>query len=108
MWFCTNCGTEFDEPKYEYEVVGEYHGSPARELLMTCPLCKATDITEDYGYCTECGEPCTGELCENCTRGWAKAIAAFAGSVDGLDTLEDMIADHRTLIQLYIADNTPE
>lgn len=53
MFYCKNCGLEFEKPKRHYET----HGlcSP-HELIYICPTCKSTNIYEKLlTHCKHCG-----------------------------------------------------
>lgn len=55
MFYCFDCGAEFEEPATKYEDHGEYWGAPAREAFGACPVCGSTDY-DAMRRCDRCGE----------------------------------------------------
>ena len=55
MFYCFDCGAEFEEPATQYENQGEFWGAPAWEAFGACPECGSTEIDE-MRRCQRCGE----------------------------------------------------
>ena len=55
MFYCNDCGAEFEEPATQYENQGEFWGAPAWEAFGACPCCGSTDYDE-MRRCERCGE----------------------------------------------------
>lgn len=76
MYYCQNCGTEFERPDRRREAVGEYMGRTAYQDFDACPSCGSEEIDE-MKKCEICGEhvpkhkmaSCvTRDVCEDCCR----------------------------------------
>ncbi len=39
MYYCEDCGAEFENPASYEETIGEFWGFPARETFYVCPEC---------------------------------------------------------------------
>ncbi len=57
MFFCCDCQREFtdDSAIMKYER-GEAWGVPYASILMCCPYCGSSEITDDYCHCNRCGK----------------------------------------------------
>mgnify|MGYP003294998043 CR=1 FL=1 len=54
VFFCTNCGNEFNSPETLYE--NHELNTPPYEAIYVCPRCKSTDYQNaKYRYCHCCG-----------------------------------------------------
>ncbi len=54
MYYCKNCGNEFEEPQKTYEV--HHFGNPPFELYYVCPKCKSGNFYErSLTHCRCCG-----------------------------------------------------
>lgn len=69
MYYCSECGEIFDEPKRAKDGRGEYWGAPCYEVYGVCPECGSDEIGEAR-RCQACGEWISGddEFCENCMK----------------------------------------
>lgn len=84
MYYCQNCGAEFERPARCREAVGEYMGRTAYEDFEACPNCGSEEIDE-MKKCEICGEhvpehkmaACvTRDVCEDCCRALESVAAA--------------------------------
>jgi DNA-directed RNA polymerase subunit RPC12/RpoP len=46
MYYCEECGAEFENPATYEETIGEFWGFPARETFYVCPEC-GSDMYDD-------------------------------------------------------------
>lgn len=74
MYRCTQCGAEFEEPRYIEERDPSYEGGIYGSQV--CPDCGSDDI-EEGAVCGLCNMAFTdGEFCEDCKREvWARLMA---------------------------------
>lgn len=49
MFYCENCGREFEQP------MTIYPAEPRGLKLMVCPFCQSMDVCHSIGKCDECG-----------------------------------------------------
>ena len=54
MFYCFDCGSEFEEPATHYES-REFWGAPVQEAFGACPVCGSTDY-DKMERCERCGE----------------------------------------------------
>lgn len=85
MYYCMDCGAEFDLPERHREDVGEYMGRTAYEDFYACPFCGSEEIDEMM-KCEICGEHVPyhkmaagvrRDVCEDCCRELETAAAAI-------------------------------
>ena len=76
MYYCQNCGAEFERPDRCREDIGEYMGRTAYEDFYVCPSCGSDDVDEMM-KCELCGEYVPAhkmaagvrrDVCEECCR----------------------------------------
>lgn len=78
MYYCPDCGYEFEEPEKIYETHG--FNTPPYEKLTVCPMCKATSFYEKVNtHCRCCGAKlkkggkyCSASCQEKGERLWQK------------------------------------
>lgn len=54
MFYCYDCGAEFQEPATLYEN-REFWGAPVQEAFGACPVCGSTEY-DKMKLCERCGE----------------------------------------------------
>lgn len=81
MYYCKNCGLDFEEPKKTYET-HQFSDVPF-ELLYICPNCKSSNFREKVmTHCRCCGgrlpKGCDEYCCDSCrTKGekmWQREV----------------------------------
>lgn len=84
MYYCQNCGAEFELPERRREDVGEYMGRTAYEDFYVCPSCGSDDvdemmkceICEEYVPAHKMAAGVTRDVCEECCRELETVAAA--------------------------------
>lgn len=67
MYYCKNCGKEFEKPEKTYET--HHLSNPPFELLYVCPTCKSSNFYEKSStHCRCCGSRLPSGVSEYCSH----------------------------------------